>query len=237
MSILKKAEKNIFSSFIDRYNLYTIYMKSSQNIHTEIEIKLALPSFCDYLKLIGFIGKADSVINQRNIFYDTDTQEISKLGYALRLRIESNRGIVTLKSTTIQKGKAAVRDEIEETVSIEQAADISQTDSLLSLDIAPIRFLLAQSKNLKNIKPILQFANERIKKEILLNNRAYLFEVDKTMYVDSSVDYELEIELATIDEIDFAVTDIQHLFKSLEIDFLAMKKSKFERALEIAGLK
>ena len=142
-------------------------MKSSQNIHTEIEIKLALPSFCDYLKLIGFIGKADSVINQRNIFYDTDTQEISKLGYALRLRIESNRGIVTLKSTTIQKGKAAVRDEIEETVSIEQAADISQTDSLLSLDIAPIRFLLAQSKNLKNIKPILQFRSEerRVGKE------------------------------------------------------------------------
>lgn len=236
MSILKKADKNIFSSFIDRYNLYTIYMKSSQNRHTEIEIKLALPSFCDYLKLIGFIGKADSVINQRNIFYDTDTQEISKLGYALRLRIESGRGIITLKSTTVQKGKAAVRDEIEETVSFEQAADISQTDSLLSLDIAPIKFLLAQSKNLKNIKPILQFANERIKKEILLNNRAYLFEVDKTMYADSSVDYELEIELASIDEIDNAVADVQHLFKSLEIDFLVMKKSKFGRALEIAGL-
>ncbi len=211
-------------------------MKSSQDIHTEIEIKLALPSFCDYLKLIGFIGKADSVINQRNIFFDTETLEVSKLGYALRLRIESDRGILTLKTTTVQKGKAAVRDEIEETLSLEKAADISQTNNLLSLDIPPIRFLLAQSKNLKDIKPILQFANERIKKEILLNNRAYIFEIDKTMYADSSVDYELEIELSNIDEIDYAVTDIQHLFKSLGIDFLAMKKSKFERALEIAEL-
>lgn len=209
-------------------------MSSSKNEITEIELKLALPSFTDYLKLIGFIGEADAKINQINIFYDTPSSQISKLGFALRLRLESNRGLVTLKSTTIQKGSAAVRKEIEASITLEKAKETEQNNNLLTLDIPPIKFLRSQPGSLKDIQPINRFENERIKKEIILNGNAYVFEIDKTTYSDSTVDYELEIELESLEKVETAESDIQRLFKLLEIEFHQMKKSKFERALEIA---
>ncbi len=210
-------------------------MNSLKPENKEIEIKLTLSSFTDYLKLIGFVGKADKKVRQLNIFYDTASGQISKLGYALRLRIESDRGIVTLKSTTIQKGKAAVRNEIEESITLETAKEVQQNSDLLSLQIAPILYLLSQSKGLHNLKPIVQFENERIKKEIDLHDSLYVFEIDKTEYSEGRIDYELEIELSDIDKIDDAESDLQKLFKVLEIEFIVQKKSKLERALEIAG--
>ena len=211
-------------------------MSDTKNKITEIELKLSLPSFADYLKLIGFVGEVDSSISQKNIFYDSQDREISALGYALRMRIELSRAIVTLKSTTVQKGKAAIRMEMEETITIEQAMHIEKNNNLLELDIYPIQQLLSQTKKIKTLKAIVQFKNERIKKEILLGDNSYLFEVDKTTYANGQIDYELEVELPDIDTIDSAEADFQKLFKILEIEFFTQKKSKFERALEIEGL-
>ncbi len=203
---------------------------------TEIELKLSLPSFADYLKLIGFIGEAKNATCQKNIFYDTNDRKISALGYALRMRMELSRAIVTLKSTTLQKGKAAIRSEMEETISVEQALLIERENNLLDLDVYPIQQLLSRAKILTNLKPILQFENERIKKEIRLGDNSYMFEIDKTTYANGQIEYELEVELSSIDKIDSAEADFQKLFKLLEIEFFSQKKSKFERALEIAGL-
>lgn len=211
-------------------------MSDKKKEFKEIELKLLLPSFTDYLKLIGFIGEADSSTCQKNIFYDNDERTISSLGYALRMRIELSRAIVTLKSTTIQKGKVAIRNEIEETIPVEQAILIEKENNLLELDIYPIQKLLSQTKDLIALKPIVQFKNERIKKEILLGENKYMFEIDKTTYANGQIDYELEVELADISAIDIAEADFQKLFKILEIEFFMQKKSKFERALEIAGL-
>ncbi len=209
---------------------------SDKKERTEIELKLSLPSFADYLKLIGFIGEAKNATCQKNIFYDTYDRKISALGYALRMRIESNRAIITLKSTTVQKGKAAIRNEIEETIFLEQALLTKKENSILELDICPIQHLLAQTKNFGELKPILQFENERIKKEIRLGDNSYMFEIDKTTYANGQIDYELEVELTSVEKIESAEADFQKLFKLLEIEFFTQKKSKFERALEIADL-
>ncbi len=203
----------------------------------EIELKIALASFVDYLKLIGYIGNADAKIYQTNIFYDSADKQVSKLGYAFRLRIEQDRAIVTLKSTTAHVGDAAVRTEIEKFLSIEMGKELQETSDFHLIDMPAIQLLQSKKVKIGDLKPLLQFENERFKKKIELHSRNYIFEIDKTTYSDSTIIYELEIELATTDEIENAVSDVQQLFKSLDIEFELMKKSKFERALEIAQLK
>lgn len=202
----------------------------------EIELKLHLQTEEDYQKLLTFSQEDRVEILQTNIFYDTPAREVSSIGYALRLRLQSDHGVITLKSTTKQVSDASVRMEIEEKIPYEKAMHIMQRGNIKNLDSAPIRKLKDQKINLELLSPLLQFKNYRVKKNVELNNKTYLFELDKTTYSDDTTIYELEIELKSQNEINSAVADIQKLFQILDIEFIVMKKSKFERALEIAGL-
>ena len=202
----------------------------------EIELKLHLKTEDDYQKLMNFSQEDAVEILQTNIFYDTPARELSAIGYALRLRLQADYGIVTLKSTTKQVSDAAVRMETEEVIPYEQALHVMQHGDIGHLDSGPIRKLQNENINLELLSPLLQFKNHRIKKNVELNNKRYIFELDKTTYTDDTTIYELEIELMSQNEIEPALDDIKKLFEILDINFLVMKKSKFERALEIAGL-
>ena len=47
-------------------------MSKEPNIHREIEIKLDLGSFTNYLKLLGFLGQIEHEELQQNGFFDSD---------------------------------------------------------------------------------------------------------------------------------------------------------------------
>ena len=55
----------------------------------EIEIKLQLESFPDYLKLVGFLGPIQDEDHHLNVFFDSSDRRLSKNGAALRLRAET----------------------------------------------------------------------------------------------------------------------------------------------------
>ena len=72
----------------------------------EIEIKLQLGSFTDYLKLVGFLGQIESEEHQINGFFDTEDRRLAKGGWAFRVRAEDRRGLITLKSIPTVSGMA-----------------------------------------------------------------------------------------------------------------------------------
>ena len=212
-------------------------MDSKNQINKEIEIKLALSSFTDYLKLIGFLGQIEQEEHHTNIFFDTEDRQISKAGWALRVRADQKQGLVTIKSIGSKEGLAVIREEIESKISRSDAIDImNDPDSIIDLELMPIEYLKKKVKLKENLKQLVKFENIRQKKLFRLGDYNYLLEIDKTSYNDGSTDYELEVELNNRDLLEVVEENLRKIFASLDISFTPQKKSKFHRALSKAGL-
>jgi len=202
----------------------------------EIEIKLNLGAFTNYLKLIGFLGKIEHEENQINAFFDTEDHKLAKLGWALRVRVENSRGLVTAKSIGTEKGAAFIRQEIEAEILRTEAFELLnlRTD-IMQLQILPIECILEKAGQISVMK-LVQFTNIRQKKLFKIGDENYILEIDKTEFSDGSVDYELELELSDDSRIDIVEDHFRKLFASLSIPYQPQAKSKFMRALTKAKI-
>jgi uncharacterized protein YjbK len=211
-------------------------MNDFGNINQEIEIKLNLTSFTNYLKLIGFLGQIEQEEHHLNVFFDTEDRAVSNSGWALRVRAESNRGLVTIKSIPTKEGLAVVRQEIESEIPKEQAlAIINSNNDVMTLDIMPIHFIRDKVGGV-NLQKLVMFENIRQKKVFRLGDNNYLLEIDKTEYNDGSVDYELELELKEGAPLETIEDQLKKIFLSLDIPFKIQSESKFHRALKKAEI-
>ncbi len=211
-------------------------MDKRVDINQEIEIKLDLGSFVNYLKLTGSLGQVDEEIHHQNAFYDTSERAISEAGWALRVRVETARGLITLKSAATAPGPAAVRSEIEGEIDRSTAmAILSGETDLMTLHTRPVAFLKDNMGDLA-VTELVRFSNERKRKNHRLGDYAYCLEIDRTEYRDGSVDYELEVELPDVSRVEQAEHGLQRLFASLDIPYAIQTESKFARALARAGL-
>lgn len=211
-------------------------MTNSYDLQKEIEIKLDLGSFTNYLKLLGYLGQIDREIKQINCFFDTEDFQITNEGWALRVRLEPDRGLVTVKGKTLENNKAAVRHELEAEIPRGDADRIINLNKdILSLENEPIEFI-KEKWNPSALSKFVHFENNRQCKEFKLGDRTSIFEIDSTLYADSSVDYELEIELKDESEVVEVYDNLKKLFTSLHIPFENQTQSKFARALKRAGI-
>ena len=204
--------------------------------NVEIEIKLKLGSFTDYLKLIGFLGQIESEDHHVNGFFDSEDRQLAGAGWAFRVRAENRRGLVTLKSIPTSSGTAVIRQEIEAEIPRGVALEILKLQlDVLSLDVMPVEFVRGKFPDI-GLAKLIQFENVRQKKLFRIGDYNYLLEVDKTEYTDGSVDYELEVELSEPERIGPVENHLRKLFASLQIPFERQIDSKFARALQRARL-
>jgi len=211
-------------------------MGNSYDLQKEIEIKLDLGSFTNYLKLLGYLGQIDRELKQTNCFFDTEDYQISKNGWALRIRLESDRGLVTVKGKTISNDKAAIREELEAEISRMDAENvINLNKDVLSMPIKPIEFV-KEKWNPSALSKIVHFENNRQYKEFKVGDCCCIFEIDSTSFADGSVDYELEIELKEESQVETVYDNLKKLFTSLHIPFENQSQSKYARALKRAKI-
>ena len=197
----------------------------------EIEIKLNLETFINYLKLIGFLGRVEHEERQVSAFFDTEDRKLAGLGWALRARVESSRGTVTVKNIGKEVGAAVIRQEIEAEIPRADAVEIlSLRADIMSFDILPIE-CITQKAGAVSVTKLVQFENVRQKKLFKIDDNNYVLEIDKTEFNDGSVDYELELELTDPDRIEVVEDGLKKLFSSLEIPYQPQPESKFARAL------
>ncbi|MEW5797151.1 MAG: CYTH domain-containing protein [Candidatus Zixiibacteriota bacterium] len=197
----------------------------------EIEIKIQLESFTDYLKLLGYLGPIDREEHHLNAFFDSPERDLGRAGYVLRVRSTDQYGSVTLKSFVSQADALAVRQEVTgEISSTEARAIIDGRADLMALDIEPIATIRQQ---LPDLRPslILQFRNERHIKRHRIGDHDLNLEIDRTEFADGSTEYELEVELDDRSHFDTVYSGLERLFQLLAIPLIAQSKSKFERAL------
>lgn len=211
-------------------------MSNIYDLQKEIEIKLDLGSFTNYLKLLGYLGQIDREIKQINCFFDTEDFQITNDGWALRVRLEPDRGLVTVKGKTLKNNKVAVRQELEAEISHSDADKIINLNKdILSLEIEPIEFI-KEKWNPSALSKFVHFENNRKCKELKVGARTSVFEIDSTLYSDGSVDYELEIELKDESEVEDVYNNLKKLFISLHIPFEFQTQSKFARSLKRAKI-
>ncbi len=211
-------------------------MADAEYIRHEIEIKIDLGSFTNYLKLIGFLGRIESEDQHINVFFDTEDRQLSQNGWALRVRAETGRGVVTVKSIPTKEGLAVIRQEIESEIPRGQAMEIiNLRRDVMSLAVMPVEFIKEKVGD-QALMRMVKFDNIRQKKVIKIGNENYLLEIDKTEYNDGSVDYELELELTHTNNLDVIEDHLRKLFNSLDIPFEKQTKSKFHRALKKGGI-
>ena len=211
-------------------------MGHTGSVDQEIEIKLRLDSFADYLKLLGFLGRVEREEHHTNGFFDTEDRKLAAEGWALRVRAESDRGLVTVKSESSKPGTAVIREEIEAEISRGEALDIlNLRRDVMTISNEPINFVKRMCGNVAVTK-LVHFENTRQIKPFKIGDYNYMLEIDKTEFTDGSVDYEVELELPDESRIEIVEDKLRKLFVSLGIPFNLQTESKFVRALKKAGM-
>ncbi len=211
-------------------------MSNESNIGREIEIKLDLGSFTNYLKLLGFLGKIENEDFQQNGFFDSEDRQLAKSGWALRVRAEKKRGLVTIKSIPVKPGLAVVRQEIETEIPRRDALDILSGDiDVMGLGVMPIDYIKDKIAKVK-VTSLVKFDNHRHMKLFKIGDSSYMLEIDKTEFSDGSSDYELELELSDTAHLDAIEAALRRLFSQLDIPFIKQPESKFGRALKRAKI-
>ena len=199
----------------------------------EIEIKLDLQSEENYNKLIERFGIKVKPARQENYFFDSANMDLSKNGWALRLRVEENKSSLTLKGKAAKSsGGLAIRDEIEVLIPDETAQKYvinGLKDANIPDEIAQI---IRPIVNPRDLIQKLYFVNNRYRVNFSGGDIDLLFEIDKTEYADGSIDYELEIELEDQLFYQKALGGITTFLDSVQIVSVFQKHSKFARALK-----
>jgi len=211
-------------------------MADTNEVHREIEIKLDLGSFTNYLKLLGFLGQVESEEHYVNGFFDTEDRQLADDGWGLRVRAESRRGLVTLKGELPSSGSAKIREEIEAEVPRGEALDVLNLHKdVMGFFQPPIDFVKKKWGEIKVTK-LAHFESIRQKKTFRIGDHNYMLELDKTEFADGSVDYELELELPDESRIIIVEDKLRKLFASLDIPFKVQVENKLERALKKIGI-
>ena len=207
-----------------------------QRQNLEIEIKLRLDAFPDYLKLLGILGNPDSEHRQVNCFFDSEDHQLLADHWALRVRVEDRWGLITLKGTAAEtSGIAVVREEMEERIDRAQALSlVNLQGDVLDVDCQPIRTVKERYPGVSLAK-LVMFDNLRLSKEFKIGDYMYTLELDRTDFPDGSTDYELEIELEHTDQTPVVTNYLRRLFGTLNIPFETQEATKFARALERSG--
>ncbi len=198
----------------------------------EIEIKLDLQNSENYNRLIKQLGVSENPSRQQNYFFDTADWTLSKNGWALRIRKEGAENTISLKGTGSHSADGlTTRTEIE--TSIEEDDFDKYYHHGLDGDQIPdsIRRIICSIINNEHLNVKVEFVNYRLRADFSGENIKMLFEIDRTIFSNGLVDYELEIELDSQLAGEKALGEVTSFLDSLNIEAKFQKKSKFARAL------
>ncbi|SYZ72011.1 hypothetical protein TRIP_C20126 [Candidatus Zixiibacteriota bacterium] len=202
-------------------------------MNRESEIKINLGDEPNYRRLLETLVPKDVEIRQENYFFDSDESVLLKSRWALRVRIEKGGASLTLKGPE-ESGPAGL------TIRPELIAEISEEKARYLVAHGVAQFDLPDNfrEFPGNVPPgttlgiISSFINFRVTVPWPAAGHDLKLEIDRTLFVDQSIDYELEAELPDSGLFAAALDDLRRLLSSLKIPLVFQMESKFARALK-----
>ena len=208
----------------------------SESSH-EIEAKLVAPSADELLQLpehIKALGFRISEIRRfvcLDHYLDTPDLDIFRGGWALRLRDQGGKQVLTMKALTpLAEDGIAKREEIEQTVEWDGGVELDFDDGVLGGELTPL-------VNDKTLWQLFHVRQDRMQFDIVteegLNVEASMDQVRWEGQDAIDLGFEVELELKTGSEEELR-TLTQRLIERTE--WRPVAASKFERGLGVAGL-
>jgi len=193
----------------------TLEFSGSKDVSKEVEIKLGLCSGRDWRRLIDLHGSGSQLVLQENSFYDTQNGDLALTEWYFRVRNEWKNPLspeedyedqsciddlhpvtLTLKGKSIKKGAAVVRPEIEKVLKgIEARRFMRGLKSIRSVWPKAGEFEELRDHTIDSLVLVDHFFNERVMQSVVLRGDEYFLAVDRTIFDDGHVDYEVELEL------------------------------------------
>jgi uncharacterized protein YjbK len=199
----------------------------------ELEIKIDLQSESNYRKLLTRFRSAPNEIKQDNYFFDTPDHILAQTGWALRIRIEASHAAVTLKGKSVKSNLAHLADRPEYTTELPLQKALEYISNGFNLSDLPDEFMrpLIDIHNPQIVTCQLRFVNFRHTIDYETASIRLPLEIDRTIFPDNSIDYELEIELAGPEQYPTAISAISNLLDELSIAVIYQTEGKLSRAL------
>jgi len=199
--------------------------------NNEIEIKLDLQNESNYRRLLDHFPEKTGGIRQENHFFDTSDGKLGKSGWALRIRLADNVAELTAKGPSASHDRRiAIREEISQIIPPQQLRKFLNEGFGLSEISGEIPAALSGMVSNENLKSVVKFVNFRIDAPYSDGDQVFNLEIDRTVFPDSSIDYELELELDSAAEFESSMSFLFNLLRSLAIPIRHQEKSKYERA-------
>jgi inorganic triphosphatase YgiF len=211
----------------------------------ESEIKLLLGDE-DARALRGRLGDPSRVLRQVSHFYDTAEDHLARAGVSLRVREESvaasheggaapgpgaGRVLLTVKEAGLRAGALMVRPEVESEVARSDWEDVRlRRKRFAELDLAPVgrlKELLGGLDGL-DLAPLGRIENRREVYNLRAEEMTFEVLLDRTLYPDGCVEFELESELAQAAAGEGARV-LRRLFEELGIDWRPADVGKYVR--------
>jgi len=202
-------------------------MTDTPGASREIEIKLELTEevYRRILREAG--GRKRGAETQENAFFDTQDLRLKRDGWALRLRREAGRHLMTLKGLPRDKESGVYdREEHEAEVPAEKAAALYGGFSAAEVDLPPAR-KLRELYGAIRLRRRFGFVNRRT----YIAFGDWVLELDKTEIADRSF-YELEMEVAEADS-ERAAAELRRWFGQNGWPYRPSASSKLVKAERI----
>jgi uncharacterized protein YjbK len=184
------------------------------------------------LALIKEQALACSVLNQKNVFFDTPERNLYTRGIILRLRRENNSFYLCAKKSHVQTKlrELAIRDEYEQEISAADALILLEQKFITKnmLTLFPAIHEILNNLNLDNLAIAGFFTNLRNQVVINLDNHNFIFELDISKFPDDTLVYELEIEFESAHDAQKYKLFLENYLREAQINF-SPGKSKSAR--------
>jgi len=190
---------------------------------TETELKLLLTQD-SYKALKNQLEKKGVDLKQINIFFDNPEQVLRKNKWALRLRFQNEKAILTAKGPCRPDNGVFQRKEIESEIPFQTGQKLKNGFSIDGINASPAQYILQKFGKLI-LSPYLTFKNTRS----LVDFDGFCLELDHSEANGNSL-YELECETETPKLVQIK-EKLHHFFDEFGWDFQFSSKSKLEWAL------
>lgn len=197
-------------------------MTMMMKMNREIELKLLIDKNI-YTNLNQSLQNLKTPIHQHNIFFDTHQNSLRNKKWALRLRHEKEKALLTLKGPSTTSHGVHSRIEIEERIDQEKTIELQNGFMKQCL---PEQFLIAFDFPTEKLCPFLEFKNHRHFKDF----QGFTLELDHSIAYGNEL-YECEFE-NTQENLQEVSGLIQSYFEENHWPYQPNSKNKLGWALE-----
>lgn len=195
----------------------------------ERELKLLIRDV-DYYNILELAQKKGNFIKQINYYFDTNNFELNKLGITLRFRKENYDWLLCLKVKKHNNSFITNSDEYEYRVNYLAFQECSvQPNRILNYISEEAKQILLNCIDINEVKLLGSIKNERQK----INIDSYLIELDKSVFPENNLSYELEVEGVNSQE---ECNQIINFLESSGVKLTVNRKSKYKRFVELCQM-